>query len=340
MELLGFALLVIAFVASSALTGIIRSIASTHHFVDVPNERSSHALPTPRGGGVAIILTTSAVVIWLAWLDRLDPALAAVLLAGGIVVGAVGLIDDRYSLPARYRLLVHLAVAAATLLLLGGVPPLRVGAQEVDLGVAGYVLGGIAIVWTLNLFNFMDGIDGIAASEAAFVAVAGALLGVETWNEPPAFVALAFAAACGGFLTWNWPPARIFMGDSGSGYIGYMIAILALLAARTDAVALWLWLILGGTFFADATVTVLRRLGRRESLVTAHRGHAYQVLARRWGHRRVTLLVLAVNVLWLLPAAWLARNNPGYAGLMAAIALTPLLLGALALGAGRATYDS
>ncbi|MEO7773481.1 MAG: glycosyltransferase family 4 protein [Steroidobacteraceae bacterium] len=340
MQAFSWGLLLVALVVSGILTGIIRRIASTHDLLDVPNSRSSHEQPTPRGGGVAIVLTTSVAVLVLAWLGRLEAGLVWALLAGGLTVGLLGLIDDRYSLPAACRLLVHLAVAVATLWLLGGVPPLRVGPYLIDVGLAGYLVGGTAIVWTLNLFNFMDGIDGIAASEAVFIAVAGALLGSENWGGSGGqLICLAFAAACCGFLVWNWPPARIFMGDSGSGYVGYLIAVFALVAARDDPAALWVWLILGGAFFADATVTLLRRLMRRESLVTPHRSHAYQGLARRWrSHRAATLLVVAIDLLWLLPLAWFAHTNPGYAVLISGVALAPLLFGALALGAGRAEH--
>jgi Fuc2NAc and GlcNAc transferase len=189
----------------------------------------------------------------------------------------------------------------------------------------------------LNLFNFMDGIDAIAASEAAFVAAAGALLGVVSGSMPGvSAVALAFAATCCGFLVWNWPPARIFMGDVGSGYLGFVLSVLALAAARDNSAALWIWLILGGVFFVDATVTLVRRLVRREHLHQGHRSHGYQWLARRWGsHLRVTVAVLAVNVFWLLPCAAFAALHPSQAATATCVALAPLVVIALAAGSGR-----
>jgi Fuc2NAc and GlcNAc transferase len=183
----------------------------------------------------------------------------------------------------------------------------------------------------------MDGIDGIAASEAAFVAFAGAWLsfagGTETQVSAAAWV---FGAGCVGFLVWNWPPARIFMGDVGSGYLGYVIGVLALAATRENHAALWVWLILGGVFFVDATVTLTRRLVRGERVYEAHRSHAYQWLARRWGsHETVTKAVTALNLLWLLPCAIFAAYHSQWALCMVFVALTPLAVVAIAAGAGR-----
>jgi Fuc2NAc and GlcNAc transferase len=144
-----------------------------------------------------------------------------------------------------------------------------------------------------------------------------------------------FGAACGGFLLWNWPPAKIFMGDVGSGYIGYMVGVLALAAARASPDALWIWLILGGAFFIDATVTLARRAVRGERVHEAHRSHAYQWSARRWGHKRVTVAVSLLNLVWLLPSALLAMRYPERAVLITVGTLAPLLVLALALGSGR-----
>jgi Fuc2NAc and GlcNAc transferase len=183
----------------------------------------------------------------------------------------------------------------------------------------------------------MDGIDGIAASEAAFVSGAAAFLGLSAMQAGVAPAAAVFCAAACGFLLWNWPPARIFMGDVGSGYLGFVISVLALAATRNDPVAVWVWLILGGVFFVDATVTLGRRTARGDRVYEAHRSHAYQWLARRWGkHLPVTLAVLTVNVLWLLPAAWFASRHPGIAAWVVLAAYLPLAVLVVAAGAGKA----
>jgi Fuc2NAc and GlcNAc transferase len=220
---------------------------------------------------------------------------------------------------------------------LKGFPPLQVGIHRVDMGALGYLFGTLVIVWSLNLFNFMDGIDGIAASEAVFIGVAGGVLVlVGGGSVALATLCLVLAAACSGFLWWNWAPAKIFMGDVGSGFLGFSIAVLALGVARDQPAGPFVWLILGGVFVVDATVTLMRRLWRRERLYEAHRSHAYQCLARRWqSHRRVTLTVTAVNVFWLFPWATLATLYPVHAGWAALAAVGPLLVAAVAVGAGR-----
>jgi Fuc2NAc and GlcNAc transferase len=203
------------------------------------------------------------------------------------------------------------------------------------------VVGVLGIGWVLNLFNFMDGIDGIAASEGTFVAWSGALLtAAAPASSGVTAAAVILGAACLGFLRWNWPPARIFMGDVGSGYVGYVIAVLALAAGRDDPIALPVWLTLGGAFFADATVTLVRRSLRRERLHKAHRGHAYQWLSRKWGsHRRVTVAVIAINVVWLLPCAWLETVFPRFAAVIATAALAVVAAAALGCGAGRSERE-
>ncbi|HEY2400293.1 MAG TPA: glycosyltransferase family 4 protein [Steroidobacteraceae bacterium] len=319
------------------LTFVMRRISLERGLMDVPNERSSHAIPTPRGGGVAIVIGSIVAFAVLSAVGAVDFRLFAALTGGGVAVAAVGLIDDRRALSARVRLVVHSAAALWALAWLGEPCRPHPGGLGSVPEVAAYVVAGLGIVWTLNLYNFMDGIDGIAASEAVFVSWAGALLVLLTGGSPSvAATALAFGSACWGFLLWNWPPAKIFMGDVGSGYLGYMIAVLALAASRDSPLSLCTWLILGGAFFVDATVTLAHRLLRGEQVYEAHRSHAYQWLARRWGsHKSVTLTVIALNVLWLLPCAIFSAFYPGQALWMVLVALVPLAIIVILAGAGR-----
>lgn len=325
------------FVASASLTGVVRRIALASGLVDVPNPRSSHTRTTARGGGVSVVLTATVAVIalWITGVVSRDLMLAITI--GGGVVALVGFLDDRHSLRPAVRFIVHACAAFWALGWLGGLPPLLFGNHLINLGAAGYVVGALGIVWVLNLFNFMDGIDGIAASEAIFITCSAALAGlIRGWPAeiPGASWVLAFASA--GFLCWNWPPAKVFLGDVGSGYLGYAIAVLALSSARADPVALWVWLILGGVFFVDTTVTLVRRSVRGERVFEAHRSHAYQWLARRWAsHGKVTGAVLAVNLLWLLPWSVLAAKFPYHASQAVIGALGPLTVLAVLLGSGR-----
>lgn len=286
-------------------------------------------VPTPRGGGIGIIVSLYASLGVLVATQQLELHMLLAL-AGGLPIAAVGLADDRLSLGARWRLLAQLAGTAWGLYWLGGMPPFSVGPATYSLGWAGHLLATVGIVWMVNLFNFMDGIDGIAGVEAIFVAGGTAAL---NWAIPGLSSApTALATASVGFLLWNWPPARIFMGDVGSAPIGFFIGIFTVANARHDTI--WPVLILFGYFLVDAGVTLVRRIARKEKWYAAHRSHAYQHAAQRWGHRAVTLTLAAVNGLWLCPWAWAATRYRSWALAITIAALLPLFVIVVRLGAG------
>jgi Fuc2NAc and GlcNAc transferase len=332
-----FLVVIAAFVIAIVTTGIMRRFALQRNLMDVPNERSSHASPTPRGGGVGIVIAFFAAAVLLAVLGLVDAKILGALLIGGGLMALVGFIDDRWQLRATVRFSVHLAAALLVVILLGGIPEaalLRWGLHGTWIGA---FIAVLVLVWTANLFNFMDGIDGIAGSEAVFVSGAGALL---NWHQggPPGLTAamLCLAAASLGFLRWNWPPAGIFMGDVGSGFLGFTLAALGLAANQVGTIPFEAWGILGGFFFVDATITLLRRAVRGDQWFEAHRIHAYQQLTRRWkAHLPVTLSVSAINLTWLLPWAWLAVRTPASAKYFLIAALAPLVVFVILAGAGR-----
>jgi Fuc2NAc and GlcNAc transferase len=300
------AVLLIAFLAASVLTGLVRRYSLRRRLVDVPNQRSSHAAPTPRGGGLAIVLVCLAALVSLAVAGALEVRLAASTAGPAAVVATAGWLDDHGHVPALWRLVVQFAAATATVLLLGGFEALKLGTYVVHLGVAGDLLAILGLVWLTNLFNFMDGIDGIAAVETVVVAGAGGILLLSSGAAGLGSAALFTSAAAAGFLLWNWPPARIFMGDVGSGFLGFLLGALALASDRADALPVYVWALLLAVFLFDATVTVLRRLGR-EPLHEAHRRHAYQrAVSAGLSHRAVTLSVLAFNLVFvgLAASAW------------------------------------
>jgi Fuc2NAc and GlcNAc transferase len=286
---------------------------------------------------VAIVLTTVAALPVLGLFGTLEWPTIIGLLGGGALVALIGFADDRRHVAPRWRLLGHFAAATWILGWLGGLPPLPILGAVVDLGRLGNVLAVLYLVWLLNLTNFMDGIDGIAGVETFTVSIGGGLLyliaapGGTQWQAP-----LVLASATLGFLVWNWSPAKIFMGDAGSGFLGLMLAALSLQAARVQPALFWGWVILLGVFIVDATVTLLRRVAAGERFDEAHRSHAYQHAALRWGaHRPVTLAVAAINVGWLFPWAVvvsLARVDALYG---VCLAYAPLLAAAIWLRAGR-----
>ena len=297
-----FILVILCGAASAALTGMVRAYALKHQLLDTPNERSSHTIPTPHGGGLAV-LAASILGMGLGVATHIIDAREALTLTAGIVaLGTVGWIDDtKGSLPGL-RLAVQISVACWTLYMLGGLPEIRLGTTTYVIGRTGYILGVLGIVWSINLYNFMDGIDGFAGSQAVIIFGTVAILSLYKGNGSVAAVAAILAAACVGFLIWNWPPAKIFMGDVGSGSIGYLVCGLAISSENNRSVPLFVFAILGSIFIADATATLIRRVARGSRTIEAHRDHAYQRLAQTFGsHKPVTVAAAgATSVLAVL----------------------------------------
>lgn len=325
--LIGLAVqLLLALAASCALTALMRRHAIATQLIDLPNERSSHVLPTPRGGGVAIVASFSTLIVawWIA--GFVDARLAIALLGSSLPIALVGYIDDRKPMPARLRFAVHTAGAVLVLVLMGGLPRVPMLGYSVDLGWFGLALAAVYLVWMVNLVNFMDGIDGIASIEAITVALGAALCWWLAAPQGPWLLPVGFAACVAGFLVWNWPPAKIFMGDAGSGFIGMVMGALSLWAALDAPRLFWCWFILTGVFFVDATTTLVRRHRRGDKFHEAHRSHAYQYASRVHGaHRPVSLACAAINLLWLLPIAALVATGWLDGVLGTAVAHAPLL---------------
>ena len=299
--LYGFVATSSGFALSALLTGWILRVASRSGQLDLPNERSSHRTPTPRGGGLGVVLTCGALLALLAILDPIRWRLWTAL-TGAFPVAWVGWRDDRRPIPPRLRLAVHGASALWTLLCLGGVPVLDWGTARWSLGAGGTILSLLALLWGTNLFNFMDGIDGFAGIEGASVFLFGGAAFLLRNPVPLGFLCLGLAGALGGFLLWNWPPARIFMGDVGSGFLGFLFAAVAL-AGQGTGIPIPFWMVLGTGFFVDATTTLLLRVGTGNSPVQPHREHAYQRLARHGlSHRTLSLALGSFNALWGLAA--------------------------------------
>ena len=325
-------LVLAAFAASALLAGLVRRYAITHAVVDIPNERSSHSAPTPRGGGLAIAAVALVGIAALAIAGQLAPRVAVALGGGGLLVAAVGWVDDRRDLPAWPRLAAHVGASVWLVAWLGGMPALTVGAGAVQLGFFGSLLAVLGVTWFTNLYNFMDGIDGIAAVEAVVAGTAGALLLAA--REPSlGLVSLLLAAGAAGFLAWNWPPASLFMGDVGSGFLGFLFAGLALASENAGTVPALLWFVLLGPFFADATITLTRRMAGGQRWSAPHRTHAYQrAVQSGWSHGQVSAAVGALSAAGGV-LAWLVLQRP--AMLPALLAFTAAALGAVYVAVER-----
>ncbi|MDD1623587.1 MAG: glycosyltransferase family 4 protein [Methylococcaceae bacterium] len=335
--MIGFCwIFLIALISAAVLTGLLRRYALATRLIDIPNARSSHTSPTPRGGGLSIVIVFLLGLPVLSGMGVLAPEAMWALFGAGAWVALVGFLDDHGHIPARWRLTAHFIGAAWGLYWLGGLPPLVFFGYSFDPGWLGQILGLFYLIWLLNLYNFMDGIDGLASIEAITVCLGGALLyltGSEAIGQWALPVLLAMTVA--GFLFWNFPPARIFMGDAGSGFLGIVLGLFSIQAAWIAPQFFWSWLILLGVFIVDATWTLFRRFLRGEKIYEAHRSHAYQYASRYYGsHKTVSLVIGAINVCWLTPwALWvgLAGLNP-LLGL--GLAYVPLMLLAIYFRAG------
>jgi Fuc2NAc and GlcNAc transferase len=327
--------------AAFLLTGLIRYYALTRNVLDIPNQRSSHTVPTPRGGGLAIVLAFVFAVVWLKLTQQIDDWILAIC-GATLLVAVIGFCDDHAPVPARWRFLTHLVTAIVIVWLLGGFPLLLMTSPIdgvlrrffIDLTWVGYPLAVVLLVWFLNLFNFMDGTDGIAASESLFMSLA--LAGYSYYLDQSLFnLNIGLAAASLGFLVWNWPKAKIFMGDVGSGFLGLLLGILILLAAHQAAVMLYCGMILFGIFIVDATYTLLVRMLSGQKWYDAHCSHTYQRAAKCYGHLPVLLVGWLINLFWLLPLSFWVFLHPSHALAGLLIAYAPLIFIAYRFKAGQ-----
>ncbi len=317
------------------LTLLVRRYALARRILDVPGARSSHTVPTPRGGGLAIVVVVLAGVLIVGALSRSASRLGLAAYVGA--AGAIALVswlDDRHSLPALLRLGVHVACAALAVWAFGSWEAIQfpwIG----TLDLPGWLSTLVGILWLVglpNAYNFMDGIDGIAGSQGMVSGLAFAAFGLlrGTYGLPPETGVLVSAASIG-FLALNWPPARIFMGDVGSAFLGFTFGVLGLVTARGDARMPLAAVLALAPFLFDAGVTFVRRLLAGERVLEAHRSHYYQRLViAGHSHRSVTLVYAVLAVLCAAAGlTWLLKGDP-YGGTAA--------LGAVAVLCGLASY--
>ena len=321
---------------SAGLTYLFRQYALCTKLLDHPCARSSHDVPTPRGGGVAVVATFLGCALFLWMFDYIQFITLVIFWVCGCGVALVGFIDDHYHLPARLRFTVHLTSASLALILLPQLSYLQLFYFDVPFGFVGFFIPVLGLVWLLNLYNFMDGVDGIAGQETIVVTLTAAfIIWLHDGDLGHICLLYSMAAATLGFLVWNWPPAKIFMGDACSGFLGFSLGILALITSASGAINFWSWLILLAYFVIDATITLLRRVQRGNKFYEAHRSHAYQIMARRWqSHKKVTLLVFCLNIVWCVPLAVLASYYPAWGAVITIIAFSLPAILVIMAGAG------
>jgi len=289
-------------------TGFVRRFALRRKILDVPSARSSHDVPTPRGGGIVFSALFLLAVAGFLAASVPHSNLWIALLGGGTLVACVGWLDDCRSMPSFVRLALYAVAAAWSAAWIGGLPVLSLGFVAIRLGWTGYVVSWAFILALTNIYNFMDGIDGLAGSEGATVALAAGILLLCSGQLFVGWLFVGLSVALLGFLRWNWQPARIFMGDVGSNLLGFTFATAALATGRFSSVSIWVWAILLGVFAVDGFLTFGRRLAKRLPPYQAHRSHAYQgAVQSGYSHAQVTALVVGINVLLagVATAAWL-----------------------------------
>ena len=296
---MSFILLLLLFFTTALLTLGIRNYANHKELLDHPNERSSHLTPTPKGGGLAIMVTFYSALIYMYVQTMIDPSLFYALLSALPVV-IISLVDDFYPLTAKIRFGIQLLSGVIAVYFLDGIDTLNLGLFSLS-GIWLNIIALLTIIWMTNLYNFLDGIDGYAGAEAVFVGVAAYILFGSD-------IALLIATATAGFLLFNWYKASIFMGDVGSAPLGFIFAVFILNDAATPNFLGWLMFL--SLFWFDATLTLLRRAKQKERLSQAHKKHAYQRLHQAgFTHDRVVLLAMGLNLIIFVTLYFLPQSS-------------------------------
>ena len=298
---------VVTFLSAAVLTPLFVAWAHQRNILDVPNQRSSHAIATPRIGGAALVLSVLAGVFVLRAVGAGIGREAAVVIGGAGAIAVLGLIDDVWSLPALVRLLIQGAVAAVVVAIVG---PASLRGLSTDSWLAACA----TVIWIValtNAYNFMDGIDGIAGAQALIGGIGWTGVAWLAGSPDTAALSLILAGASGGFLLHNWHPAKVFMGDAGSGFFGFMFAALPLLAPPGRASFFWCAVLLMWPFLFDTGFTLLRRARRSENLLAAHRSHIYQRLVLSGcSHDRVALVYAGLALLGAVAAISVEVSGP------------------------------
>lgn len=325
-----YILAVASFIFSVFSCYFVRAYALKNSLLDVPNERSSHIAPTPRGGGAGIVFAYVISTVIFGIFFEVPLNLLITVSLPSIFVALVGFWDDHGDLSPKTRLICHFSAAFLFLYL---VP--KTGLYDEfhwSVTLVMFVLISFYFVWLLNLYNFMDGINGIASLEGVSVFFAIGVLSLLDGSIYMSVLAFILGAACFGFTVWNFPKAKLFMGDGGSGFLGIVIASIACFALASDPKYFWIVNIMLGVFIVDSTLTLFGRIYRKENVTKAHKLHAYQIASRKYqSHTLVTCIVFAINIFWLFPICFAVSASLINGFIATLIAWTPIALIVMAL---------
>ena len=328
--------LLVEFLLALSCSGGWLWFARRRGWFDLPNQRSSHTQPTPKSGGAGIAVAYTVFMGYCYASGQLGwPLLCLMLLGLGPAI--TGFIDDLRNLGVASRIGMQVLATGLALVLLHPLSELRLpgGLAVPGLWLTPLVL--LSYIWLINLFNFMDGIDGLAAMEAIFTSLALALFASVLGDDVILLASLGLAVAVSGFLYFNLAPARLFMGDLGSHYLGYVLGALGLFAVQRELINYWTLGILFGVFVVDATTTLVGRICSGALWYHAHSSHAYQRAARQLrSHAKVVVAGALINGGWLLPLAWLSIGHEQSGLLIMLLAWSPLgiIVATLRLGIG------
>jgi len=314
---------------------IYRKIAVKFDIVAKRNFRTLHKIDVPKGSGIVFSLVYISLVFLLWTQDMVSNDLAIAICLGGFAATIFGFIDDVIDVPAIIKLIIQISLSSFIIFSFGETPLLLdKNIAPIDTGVLGVFVSVGILVWLMNLYNFMDGVDGMAASGTVFICgTISAVLFFICGNTGLGLIVALLAFSCLGFLLFNWPPASIFMGDAGSVFIGYIFGVLIIYTMLSSEISIWTWLTVFGYFGIDTTTTLILRVARVKKWYGAHRSHAYQNLARIWdSHSKVTGLVLCYHLLWVLPLTILSASYTDYQEIICLLAIFPVIIWTLKYG--------
>lgn len=261
--------------------------------VSIPNERSLHVTPIPVGGGIAIVASWYSGITIMYLSGHMDQNLYLALMSG-IILTIISFIDDIVTIKPQIRLLFHFLTAIVSFILLGGLRPFIIRGIEFDYRFLSYPLAIIGMVWFINLFNFMDGVDGFASIEAIVISAVMFYMSGDIIN-------IVLVVCVAGFLFWNWPKAKVFMGDVGSTQLGFILVVLGIYFHNNLRFSILNWIMLASPFWFDATLTLYRRWRNREDLKIAHKKHAYQrIVQYGFSHLKVNISLIIINIILII----------------------------------------